>query len=67
MILAVHRYSGALARSLETLDIRLLQLKNYLNFEKDSKSYIVWTSQIDRLLWVRDEWLVSRDDTKEYL
>ena len=39
MILAVHMYSGTLSRSLETLDIRLLQLKNYV--EKDSKSYIV--------------------------
>ena len=31
MILAVHRYSGRpiLVRQLETLDIRLLQLKNY--------------------------------------
>ena len=31
MILAVHRYSGRpiLVRQLDTLDIRLLQLKNY--------------------------------------
>ena len=31
MILAVHRYSGRpiLVRKLETLDIRLFQLKNY--------------------------------------
>ena len=47
-------------RSLEHV---CLQLKKYV--EKDSKSYIVWTAQIDRLLWDRDGWLVSRDDTKE--
>ena len=43
MILALHRYSGRpiLVRQLETLDIRLLQLKKLLNVEKYPKSYIV--------------------------
>ena len=39
MILAVHRYSGRpiLVRQLETLDIRLLQLKKLRNVEKNTK------------------------------
>ena len=39
MILALHRYSGRpiLVQQLETLDIRLLQLKNYLMLKNIQK------------------------------